>query len=224
MWALTGHERRRCPAHFQERINRAAGFNRFGGPNFDIVWGQTATIRVDRKPVLQQFGDACWVLRKWNAPEVYGTPELWAMDSVMNRDAFPYRGQYEILFPFKWSGIVNGRLIHEFMPLTSLIIDKVIPIIKQSQDATYWQRYVALRDRREKRERDHTNRIADCLQNASPAFVGPVSYSRQGCKNSSVQQKMDAIERNWKRLMYLSRLLPRGTSCFQAPPLPYGGN
>lgn len=220
-WYLTGHERRRCPAHFQERINRAGGFNRFGGPNFDIVWGQTATIRADGKPVLQQFGDACWVLRQWNPPEAYGTPELWEMDEVLKRDPFPYRGRYEIVQPFKWAGVVNGRLVQEFMPLTSLIVDRIIPIVMQCKEASYWKRYVALRDAQEKKDKAQTDRIADNLMDASPAWYGPVSYSRQGCKSSFLQQKMEAIEKNWKRMIRLARILPRGASCFQTPPLPY---
>lgn len=208
-------ERRICPQHYQERIARAGGLNRYGQPNFELVWGQTAKIRVDRRDILH-LPEPCWMLRQWKAPETYGSPLLFSLENPGQE--YPARGRYEIVQPFKWAGMINGKLVVEYMELNSMLVDMVIPIIKRASDATYWQRFTAIRDEAERKENEQVNRIADSLKNASPAWTGPVSYSRQGCRTSIINKKIEQIEQNWKRAMYLYHLLPKkGPSVFRQP-------
>jgi len=146
--------------------------------------------------MLSLFGEQCWALRKWNDAE----------------------RRYEVVQPFRWAGIVNGKLVREFMPLNSVIIDKVIPIIRQSQDVSYWQRWLALRAERERIEKAREDRIEANIRNASP-WAGPVSFAAQRMRTSLIDKKIEAIKRNWDRAMYMQRILRRGHSAFNKPVL-----
>lgn len=214
MWATTGHERRKCPQYFQRKLTAVGGTNRFGGPNFDIVWGQTATTTVDGVEVLQQFGEPCWVLRQWKAPEEYGTPDMWA--EYCPNDPYPYKGRYEVLQPFKNTTVLRGQLVIEHMPLSDMILNLVIPTIQQSMDASYWTRYVAIRNLKEKEEQQRVDHIEQVISDASPRWTGPVSYSRQGCRTSLIDKKIEQIQNNWKRAMRMYKLIPKGISAFKA--------
>lgn len=212
-------EKRHCPPEYQARLTRAGGLNRYGTPNFLIVWGQTWTVRrggmwndgeghyykgyrdevEDKRP--------CWVLKQWNAPELYGSPALWF---AQNRDEatglqilgdFPWKGQYETVQPFVWTGLVNGRLVVESMPLNAMIVDMVIPIVMQCKNVQLWRRKLALEEIEARKDRNRLRKVEDARHDAQMAFQGPVSFSRQGCRTSLVDRRMQAISQNWKRAM-----------------------
>jgi hypothetical protein len=217
-WRITGDERRICPPEYQRRIEQIGGLNRFGTANFDIVWSQTATIIKDGKPTLQADGDPCWVLRQWKAPETYGTPEIYYSQNYDETTGtqilgdYPWRGRYEIVQPFRHRAFVNGKLVKEFLPLNSMVIDMVIPIILQCADASYYQRRVALKEIHDREENAKTLRIADRLEDATPAFKGPVSFQRQGCRTSIIEKKIQQIEKNWAWAMKFASMVPKGPS------------
>lgn len=193
---IPGPERRRCPQEFQRRVTRAGGINRYGKPNFDIIWGETATVRTELGTVLQLFGDQCWALRQWNEAD----------------------RRYDVIQPFRWAGVVNGKLVREFMPLNSVIVDRIIPIIKQCKDVKYWKRYMALRDKKERHEKARADRIEDNLRNARP-WTGAVSYAGQRMRTSLIDKKIEGIKKNWDRMMYMQRIARRGHSAFNRPVL-----
>lgn len=211
-------EKLQCPQHFQDRLTRTGGRNRYGAPNFIIVWGQSWTVRRggiwnDGEHYFKGYRDEvedkrpCWVLKQWNAPELYGSPALWF---AQNRDEnsglqilgdFPWRGQYETVQPFVWTGIVNGRLVVERMPLNAMIVDMVIPVVIQCKTVALWRRKLALEEMEARKDKERTRKIEDARHDAQMAFKGPVSFGRQGCRTSLVDRKMSAISQNWSRAM-----------------------
>jgi hypothetical protein len=236
MRLLSKNERLSCPVEFERRITEAGGRNRYGNPNFRIIWGQTETCvrggfwpATDNSPeftgyreVLEGSGVPCWILQMWKAPECFGTPLQYFME---NRDEstglqvlgdYPWKGRYDTLNEFICREFQNGRLTQEIMPLNSVIIDLIIPIVQQAQAATQLMRYTALKDREEKKQAALTQTIDDKRRDARMAFKGnPVSYARQGCRTSLIDQKIMQLEADWKRLMRIAKLMPKGTTIYK---------
>ena len=235
MRALGNNERLSCPPEFQRRVTQAGGLNRYGEPNFRIIWGQTdVCIRGGHWPSidgsseftgyreeLEGFGEPCWVLQMWKAPECFGTPEQYFME---NQDPhtglqvlgdYPWKGRYDTLNAFRSREFKNGKLYQESMPLNSVILDMVIPIILQAQEATQLMRLTALKDRETKKQDNLTRIIEDKRRDAQLAFDGPVSYARQGCRTSLIDKKIMELEANWKRLMRIAKLMPKGATIYK---------
>jgi hypothetical protein len=213
-------EQHAVPKEYADRLTRVGGLNRYGRPNFLLVWGQSWTVRRggiwnhDDGTYFRGYRDVvedgrpCWVLKEWKAPEIYGSPALWFME---NRDAasglqilgdFPWHGNYETVQPFVWKGLVNGRLVVEAMPLNSMIIDMVVPIIMKCKDATMTQKKLAFEEMEARKNRDEVRAIEARKHDAKMAFGGnAVSFTRQGCRTPLINQKMAAIEKNWAQGM-----------------------
>lgn len=102
-----------------ERINALGGLNRYGKPNWMIVWGGSRTQKVGGvfKDVINglvydvpevrellKYHPERWHLERWIAPEKYGTCEQWyesTWDSVANLHTcgdYPAEGDYEHVF------------------------------------------------------------------------------------------------------------------------------
>jgi hypothetical protein len=218
---IVGPETKRCPPEFQERLTRMFGTNRFGDPLFKIVWGQTETIRLGNiwrdkfgnerkgyKEKLVQFGQPCWVIRRWRAPEEYGTPALYYADTYDTLSGlyicgeYPYKGRYETIVPLYHKEKVNGRLVFQHFPLDHAILDTIIPLCIQAQRMTAAERKAA-KELVEKREHEaEVNRIADQMKDAMPTYLGPTSFRFQGCRTSYLEKKMEQIERYWKNIKF----------------------
>lgn len=193
--------------------------NRYGEPNFIISWGQSYTVRrggtweQDDGTYFKGYRDVpednrpCWILRKWNAPELYGSPTLYFLQNMEESSGlqilgdFPWRGNYETIQPFVWRGLVNGRMVVESMPLNSMILDMVVPIVIKSQEATLLQRKAALQEMEARKDRDQLRSVEAKKHDAKLAFKGPVSFARQGCRTSLVDQKVYQIQKHWSRNM-----------------------
>lgn len=222
-WFMGKEERLTCPEVYQDRLARIGGLNRFGQPNFIIVWSQTHTSRrasVDGnyEDYLTDFNVPGWVLKQWRAPEEYGTPELYYIQNYDEATGlcllgeYPYRGRYETIESFKCKTLVNGRLIVEFMPLNSMILDMIVPIIMQAKDVSLQRQKAAFMALEEKKKQAETDRIADALQDAMPAFTEPVSFGGQGCRTSLIDKKVEQIERSWSQAMKRVKQLGLGIS------------
>ena len=129
------HERRQCPAEFQDRLTRIGGKNQFGTPNFRISWGQSEFLRMgniwrDRfgnerrayRDIYQCHGMPCWVIMRWKQPTHYGSPETyyqntWDEFSKMHfLGEYPWRGRYEIVQPLMWQEMTEGKIVTEWIP------------------------------------------------------------------------------------------------------------
>lgn len=188
MWAITGSERRLCPPEYQEHLNRLGGLNRYGEPNFKLVWGQTQTDVIfgqmedgsRGQHIILQFHDIpAWHLMCWKPPETFGSPEMWyAMTwdeetHLHTLGDYPRRGFY-IPAPFSLyvKRIENGILEIDAMPLNFFILDLVVPNLIKSQEMTYYQKKLAADTMAEAERRAARNQALDAYKNAGPAFGG----------------------------------------------------
>lgn len=148
-------ERRLCPPEFQQRIDRAVGLNRYGGPNWKIAWGQTETFRAggywphDRflgyrqlmssNGALDGEGEPCWMLMEWHPPEDYGSPAMYYFE---NRDEYtglsilgeyPWKGRYEVKFKMTSQELRSGRMEILHYQLDGFIFAWLLPMLQVAQ-------------------------------------------------------------------------------------------
>lgn len=218
------------PDEFALRVSEAGGYNRYDEPNFKIVWQRSEFYRAggvwagNGQPVftgyrwIPQSFEQGWALMQWNPPEKYGTPESYYVQNCDEQTnlqilgEYPYSGRYEVVMPFIWKGMVNGRLVVEHLPLSSFLIDAIVPIIKESRDIPNAKKRAVLLARKEAADREQTSQIEARLRDAYPAF-GTASRSAASLEcNSLVQKKAEAIEKHWKRAVGVIRQRGRGLS------------
>src|SRR5215475_8159041 len=207
-------ERRVCPPHYQEKLTRAGGVNRYGTPNFRIDWGQTYTVRRGGiwdsgdyyfRGYRDEFEDgrSCWVLRQFNPPELYLSPEIWFRENRCPKTGlqllgdYHWRGQYEAIQPLVWRGLINDRMVVEHMPLNGLIVDILIRMVIKYRELQDWRKRIAIEEIRHRKERELDSKIESARHNAKVAFTGPVSYARQGSRTSLVDRQIKVLEDHW---------------------------
>lgn len=215
---IRGAERKRCPVEFQNRITRMFGVNRFGQPNFRISWGQTEKMRigVDGKyrEILVQFNQPCWMIQRWKEAREYGSPalyysETWDGNCYITGE-YPWTGRYETLQPMYRKEFENGKMKIIPFPLSHILIDKVIPMMLKAQQLTFWEKRAAQDMQRELEHKAEVENIADMLEEDRPSWTGPVSFSRQGCRTSRLDKKMEEIQRYWNRISADKKQWKRG--------------
>ena len=112
------------PAAIAERITRAGGTNRYGEPNFRVVWGgarltwiggrwtdrdahgNTTREAIELRRVPKYLPVDRWHIERWMPPEFYGSPEEWRALTSETEDGirisalgpYPARGDYEHCF------------------------------------------------------------------------------------------------------------------------------
>lgn len=224
-------ERNVCPEEFAERLTEAGGLNRYDEPNFRMIWGMTHTFRaggiwsVEGQPffrgyrdLLIGFGDPCWSLQQWQPPERYGTPESYYVQNydeesgLQTLGEYPYRGRYETVLPLIYKYMHNGKLVVEHMPLNSLLVDLIVPIIKEAEGISFAKRRLMIEERRAAHDKQQVARIESRLADAYPAFgSAPRSASRLAC-NSVVQKKSEEIERHWLQAVTTIKSRGKGLS------------
>jgi hypothetical protein len=221
-------EKNICPQHFQDRVTAVGGLNRYGEPNFKVVWLQTPTMRAGGYWDFDGFygyrdvpmhGEPAWGILQWNAPEVYGTPELYYMQNVDETTGlavlgeYPYKGRYEVLFVLSHKEMVNNKLIVEHMPLNNMLIDKVIPVVLQAKNVSLERKRAAQQELKDREDREQLETIEAMRADAKMAFGGnAVSFSRQGCRTSIIDRKVKDIEKNLAKNIAMLRRLGKGTS------------
>lgn len=128
----------------QERVARAGGWNRYGEPNFRVVWGGArltwiggrwtdrdangnvirAVVELRRVPKYLPINR--WHVERWMPPECYGSPEEWYAQTIEMEDGiriaalgpYPSRGEYEHCFTLE-------STTNEFIPLSAAACDWV---------------------------------------------------------------------------------------------------
>jgi len=184
-------ETHEAPAAICERITRAGGRNRYGEPNFRVVWGgsRLAWIGgrwVDRDAHGNVIREAVelrqepkyipaerWHIERWMPPEAYGSPEEWFARTVETEDGiripalgpYPSRGEYEHCFTLEGP---RG----EFLPLSAAACDWIVRAVAWSRWQTRGDGRQAIAAREERRERDWDRDADDLLDDGVPAFHG----------------------------------------------------
>jgi hypothetical protein len=218
VWQLGKEQRLLCPTEFQDRVTEAGGVNKYDEPNFKITWMGTETMRAGGvwenpdipgiehysgyRDVLADVEGEGWAIRQWMPAEFFGTPTAWY---VQNYDescgmqilgGYPYSGAYVTIFPLVCHTEVNGEQVTECMPLSSYLIDVVIPIVVMAKQITEAQKRAVIAERKAREEEGKVSQIEDSLRNAFPALGEIRSAAGLSCL-SVVQKKMEQIEQHW---------------------------
>jgi hypothetical protein len=240
---IAGPETRKTPPEYQARITRMFGVNRFGEPNFKIVWNQSNFIRmgnvwhdsrgneqVGYKDTYQGDGQPCWLILKWHPPEHYGSPNTYYRETYDNHSRryitgeYPWKGRYEIMQALISKQFIGGQMQITHMPLCHFLIDTVIPMILAWQQLSLEEQQAATQlAEQEKVKAEHAENAEKMMENM-PTWIHPVSYSRQGCRTSILDQKMHQIQKAWDRLSRrgLRPVFQKGFAQGNAPrPLQY---
>jgi hypothetical protein len=178
-------ERLQCPAEFQDRLTEVGGVNRYDEPNFKLVWAQTETIRqggeweVDwfkgYKDILLGDGLPHWMLLQWaDAGKSIDMPFLPPESDIAFYHAnkcpktglqllgeYPYHGKYHIVLQLIAKWFVRGELCLKAFPLSTEIIEMMVPIIKASMEVSIESKMRFMRDQREKEDDDYAKTIDD---------------------------------------------------------------
>lgn len=235
------YKQHQCPEWFQEELTRIGGTNRYDTPNFIVRWGMGGEPEcvyraggdwsVEGQPNYRGYrnllvggGTPSWMLMQWQDAIAYGTPESyyvgnWDEDtSLQTLGEYPYSGKYTLLYNMCWRDMSNGKMTIEMMPLNSFVLDTIVPIIMQSKEISYEKTMAALKEQKDKDDAADLAMIEDVMRDAKMAFKGPVSYARQGCRTSIIDRKVEAMTRNWNKMVTNAKLLGRGLSAHSENP------
>jgi hypothetical protein len=194
------------------------GKNKFGGSIYKIAWAQSEVQKMafsrftDRGDVngyeyrLKGSNTPCWMIMRWKDSSHYGSPDLFYMSTYMDgmglyfMGEYPWQGRYEILYMMCSKEFKDGKLIVNALPLNHTFIDKVIPLLIESQYMTAFERQAAAQMERDYLRKQEVNELADRMMNDLPAWYGPVSYSHQGCRTSLLDKRMELIQKKWEAM------------------------
>lgn len=210
-------EARLCPKEFQDRL-RIFGVNPYGENIFKFAWGRTSFIRMGNiwrdkhGNERRAYRDRCqncegqyWTLMRWQPPSHYGSPATYYLQTwdpvsrLYMTGEYPWRGRYEPAQPFMERTFIDNKLVVEHLPLNHYLIDKIIPMMMAFQRLTKQEQEAAkLLEAEMERKRD-VEEVAEKMMEALPTYLGPVSYSLQGCRTALIDKKMEAIQRQWNR-------------------------
>jgi len=190
-------ERLQCPKHFQDRVTRAGGLNRYGRPNFKLAWAQTEltrqggrweahgewyegyrdTLLGDGLPhwMLLQWADAGMSIQMpWAAPEgdgaFYANNEC-PKTGLQILGGYPYQGSYQIALPLRAKWVEKDRNGRPHMrvvafPLSTDIIDMMIPIIKATREISVQAKLQSMDDDRQKADDEFAYKIEDAYNDS----------------------------------------------------------
>lgn len=216
---ITGPETRKCPEEYQARLTRMFGTNRFGEPNFKIVWNQSQFLRMGNvwrnergeevacyKDSYQGDGQPCWMIMKWMPPEHYGSPAKYYRENLDQKSGlyftgeYPWKGRYEIMQSLISKDMIGGKLVITHFPLCHYMIDMIIPMILAWQTLSLEEQKAATQLAEQEKLKTENAEVAEKMMANLPTWINPVSYSRQGCRTSLLDRKMTLIQKAWDRL------------------------
>jgi len=222
------------PEEFQQRLTDVGGENKYGEPNFLLVWSQGgdehALYRaggewsVEGQPSYRGYrdlliggGTPSWALLQWQDAIQYGTPESYYVANLdhdtglQDIGEFPYSGRYKLLYNLRWSERRGNQMHFEAMPLNSFLLETVVPIITQARDISWEKTKAALQDQKDKEDKADTDMIeAVMLDNKVPFGGNAVSYTKQGCRTSLIDKKLEDMTRNFNKMVHNAKMLGRG--------------
>lgn len=180
-----------APASLQLRLVRAGGLNRFGEPNFRVVWGWSRLTWiggkwtdtdthgnvtreiVELREVPKYLPLDRWHIERWMPPETYGSPRQWYAQTVEREDGisipalgpYPRRGEYEHCFTLQ-----SPR--GEFVPLSPSACESIVRAVEFARAQPVAEHRAALSRRESNREREWESHADALVSDASPAFHG----------------------------------------------------
>lgn len=180
-----------APASLQARLARAGGLNRFGEPNFRVVWGWSRLTWiggkwtdtdahgnvtreiVELREVPKYLPLDRWHIERWMPPESYGSPQQWHTETIERNDGvsipalgpYPRRGEYEHCFTLQGS---HG----EFLALSPSVCEAVVRAVEFARAQPSSAHRAALAHREERRDHNWDIAADAVFHDASPAFHG----------------------------------------------------
>ncbi len=165
-------EMKQAPREIQERVARAGGVNRYGEPNFRVVWGWSRLtwiggrwtdrdrsgniVRevIELRELPKYTPHDRWHIERWVPPEAYGSPEEWYQRTLETEGGivipalgpYPARGEYEHSFTLEGP---RG----EFISLDAAACDAIVRAIEWSRACAPSDRRAAITARESQRER-----------------------------------------------------------------------
>jgi hypothetical protein len=184
-------ETHETPEHVARRLASAGGLNRYGEPNYRVVWGWNRlawiggkfedrnehgnllreVVEMRREPKYPAVNR--WHVERWVAPEAYGSPTAWDAQTMEMANGkcvpalgpYPERGEYEHCFTVQG---VNG----EFVQLTPTIVEQLARAIEWAGRQSRAKQRAGLYKREERRERGYETWAYDVLDDQAPALHG----------------------------------------------------
>lgn len=182
-------ETHETPRWIEQRVTRAGGLNRFGEPNFRVVWGGSRlawvggrwTDRDAHGNVVREMTELRrvpkyvphdrWHIERWIPPETYGSPEAWHEQTIETEAGiavpalgpYPSRGDYEHCFTLSGS-------LGEFIPLSPAACDWIIRAVEWARRQPRRVRRTAISARESRRELRFDRAAEEILDDAVPAF------------------------------------------------------
>ena len=226
-------ERLQCPQHFQSRLTRAGGLNRYGESNFRLAWAQTETTRqggrweangewfTGYRDVLLGDGLPHWMLLQWaDAGKSASMPHLppesdgvWyeankcPVTGLSLLGGYPYRGSYQIALQLRAKWVTrdargNPQLHLHAFPLSTQIIDMMVPIIKATREISIQAKLAAIDNDREKEQEEYSKTVEDIYQD------GKLSASARA--SQWIEDKVRSIEKAWNAALIMKLQQNRG--------------
>jgi hypothetical protein len=175
-------ESKQAPDEIVARVTRAGGRNRFGEPNFRVVWGwsrltwiggkwkdkdeegklvrEVFELREDPK----YFPHDRWHLERWLPPETYGSPEDWYRQTMETENGqqipalgpYPHRGDWEHCFTIQ---APDGG----FLALTPTVCDYLVRAIEWSHEQPGAKKREAIYQADERQRREYESYVDSVL-------------------------------------------------------------
>jgi hypothetical protein len=193
----------RAPEHYQRELALAGGTNPHGQANFILWW--TGIPRTDA-PVLPIADRPSWALLEWHPATDAGAPATWPGAEL---GPYPHRGFYDVLQTF-WEGAEPACL--DSAPLNLSVLRRMVWVALNIRAHNLAKRMAAIKDMRTHAATAQRERIADCLQDAMPAFGEAASYRLQQGASTALAQRIEQIRKNLAHSDTFSSRMPRATS------------
>jgi hypothetical protein len=222
-------ERRQCPQEFVDRLIDLGGLNRFGNPNWRVVWGQSEIEIVGGTWQVPKPGTHLTVSPKGELIQVPNTMEIAEMRHVLKYEGqacwvleryFPpenYGTEHQwyeenkdqksglcLLGPYPDEGYYEccQRLVTNdgrAVELNDAVLDYFVPMILKTHETTEWERRAAREAYREEKARKEHERKVQMYVDAAP-FGGPKSFHGQSNKTSLMDRGEEKISKTpWKK-------------------------
>jgi hypothetical protein len=204
------------PKSLETRLIAVGGLNRFGEPNYRVVWGGTRLTWIggewrdegrriiEERQVEKYLPAERFYLEKWMPPEHYGSPEKWAEYCVETVDGiripslgpYPSRGEYELSMRFQTA---SG----DFAPIEGAegAIVELIQMIKQGECTSKTENWLAIKRQQEKKDQDW-NRYADAVLDDTNEFDGKI-HLYQGTNPTVKRTRKTISPRELKAVRYI---------------------
>jgi len=162
-------ESKQAPESIRNAVTRAGGLNRYGEPNFRVVWGWSRLAWIGGKwrdtnaegELLREVIELRqepkytphdrWHVERWVPPEAYGSPEQWyeQTSEFENGVLLPALGPYPARGDYEHSFTLEGPQ-REFLALTPAICDAVVRAVEWSRGTSATEKRAALVAREER--------------------------------------------------------------------------